>query len=209
MVIDVLRAFTTAAYAFGAGAGRIALVSTIEEAFALKGGCPEARLMGEEQGLPIAGFDYGNSPSAMVRQDLSGRDMIQRTSAGTQGVVRSKKADVLLAGSLCCAGATARYIQSLAPERVTFVISGYRSSDQGAEDRACADYIECLLKGGKPDWPTTVKSVWGSAAARKFLDPKREEFPLTDLEYALAIDRFDFAMVVERQTDGLWMRSVN
>lgn len=36
VVIDVLRAFTTAAYAFDAGVGEMLLVSTVEEAFELK-----------------------------------------------------------------------------------------------------------------------------------------------------------------------------
>jgi len=37
VVIDVLRAFTTAAYAFGAGIAEIELVATREEAFAAPG----------------------------------------------------------------------------------------------------------------------------------------------------------------------------
>jgi 2-phosphosulfolactate phosphatase len=208
VVIDVLRAFTTAAYALAAGAGQIALVSSIEDAFALKARYPAARLMGEEKGLPIAGFDYGNSPSAIVTGNLNGCTMIQRTSAGTQGVVRSLKAEVLLAGSLCCAAATAKYIQGLAPEWVTFVITGSHTADQGDEDRACADYLQGLLEGNPPDRGVIVQRVRESAAARKFMDPKEGEFPLSDLEYALAIDWFDFVLRVEREGDGLWMRAV-
>jgi len=37
VVIDVMRAFTTAAYAFEAGIGEIELVSTVEEALAAPG----------------------------------------------------------------------------------------------------------------------------------------------------------------------------
>ena len=37
VVIDVMRAFTTAAYAFGAGVVEIDLVTTVEEALALPG----------------------------------------------------------------------------------------------------------------------------------------------------------------------------
>jgi 2-phosphosulfolactate phosphatase len=36
VVVDVLRAFTTAAYAFAGGAEEIFLVSTVEEAFSLR-----------------------------------------------------------------------------------------------------------------------------------------------------------------------------
>jgi 2-phosphosulfolactate phosphatase len=165
-------------------------------------------MMGEERGLPIAGFDYGNSPVAFMAEDLTGYLMIQRTSAGTQGVVGSQQADTLLACSLCCAGATAKYIQSKKSKIVTFVISGYHTADQGDEDRACAHYIQGLLQGERPDRDAIAKRVRESTAARKFLDPEEREFPFSDLEYALAIDRFDFAMVVARREDGLWMQAV-
>jgi len=33
-----------------------------------------------------------------------------------------------------------------------------------------------------------------------------EVFPIADLEYCLAVDRFDFAMVVEREKDLLLMK---
>jgi 2-phosphosulfolactate phosphatase len=45
VVIDVLRAFTTAAYAFAAGALDITLVGEIEEAFALREANPDALLV--------------------------------------------------------------------------------------------------------------------------------------------------------------------
>jgi len=208
VVIDVLRAFSTAAYAFSAGVSSISLVSTVADAFRLKRRFPEALLMGEDKGLPIDGFDYGNSPSSFATENLIGSILIQRTSAGTQGVVGSKKAEVLLASSLCCASATAQFIKTIAPEEVTFVITGYRSGDHGEEDRACADYIKNLLKGKQIDRSVVAERVKESAAARKFLDQNAEDFPRSDLEYALAIDRFSFAMVVERQGRELWMKSM-
>jgi len=111
VVIDVLRAFTTSAYAFSAGVKDIILVSTVAEAFKLKRQFPEAILMGEVRGLPVYGFDYGNSPAPFIGKKLDGRRMILRTSAGTQGVIRCKNSEVLLASSLSCASATARYIR--------------------------------------------------------------------------------------------------
>jgi 2-phosphosulfolactate phosphatase len=55
VVIDVLRAFTTAAFAFAAGAADITLVGAIEEAFALRERNPDLLLAGEVYGLPIEG----------------------------------------------------------------------------------------------------------------------------------------------------------
>jgi 2-phosphosulfolactate phosphatase len=150
VVIDVLRAFTTAAFAFAAGAADITLVGAIEEAFALRERNPDLLLAGEVYGLPIESFDYGNSPSAFLDADLSGRRLVQRTSAGTQGVVRSQNADTLLASSLCCARATVDTIRRHPGQPITLVITGARPDDPADEDAACADYLEALLTGQKP-----------------------------------------------------------
>ena len=205
VVIDVLRAFTTAAYAFAAGVVDITLVTGVEDAFARRRQNPELTLVGEVRGLPIEGFDYGNSPSAFLRRDFSGRRLVQRTSAGTLGVVRSRNADTLLAASLCCARATARYIRQNPGSSITLVATGVRPGDSGDEDEACADYLEALLTDEAINQTEIVRRVRGSGAARKFLDPAASEFPLADLECALNVDRFDFALLVRRRNDLLVM----
>jgi 2-phosphosulfolactate phosphatase len=167
--------------------------------------------MGEVNGLKPDDFDLGNSPSALAGLDLSGRRLIQRTTAGTQGVVRvagrgpALGGDVLLPCSLCVAGATARAIQRLAPERVTFVITGARPGDSvhtGDEDAACADYVEALLRGETPDRKAIVRRVLDTPNGRAFLDPARPELPAADMDDCTAIDRFDFYLRVRRQ-EGL------
>ncbi|MEI7844174.1 MAG: 2-phosphosulfolactate phosphatase [Chloroflexota bacterium] len=87
IVIDVLRAFLSTAFAFEAGADSISLVGSVEEAVYLKNIYPDWILMGELNGLPPLGFDLGNSPTQIRKLDLTGKKMIQRTSAGTQGMV--------------------------------------------------------------------------------------------------------------------------
>ncbi|MCL4562265.1 MAG: 2-phosphosulfolactate phosphatase [Chloroflexi bacterium] len=204
VVIDVLRAFSTAAYAFGLGARRILLAGAIEDAFRLKKRFPSALLMGEEDGLPIAGFDYSNSPTALVERGLGASELIQRTSAGTQGIVRSKKADLLLAASFCCADATARMIHQFPPKTVTFVITGQGDPGWGDEDEACADYIEGLLKGENPPVELYLQRARSSEAGKKFMDARSPGFLASDLEYCLVVDRFDFGMQVERE-GGVWV----
>jgi len=81
VVIDVLRAFSTAAYAFTAGVETITLVSAVIEALEWKEKNPQLLLMGEMDGLPIPGFDYGNSPPQFDGMDFVGRHMIQRTKS--------------------------------------------------------------------------------------------------------------------------------
>src|SRR5208282_5381349 len=86
-IIDVFRAFTTAAVVLANGACRIVMVSTIEEAFALRDSRVGQLCMGEVRGWPPDGFDFGNSPFEVAQVDFAGKTIIQRTSAGTQGIV--------------------------------------------------------------------------------------------------------------------------
>ncbi len=211
VVIDVLRAFTTAAFAFAAGAAEIVPVASVNEAFALRARFPDALLMGEVEGLPVAGFDFGNSPAALLHEDLSGRRLIQRTSAGTQGLVASTRADALFAASAVCASATASVLQRLVLQQrahadVTFVVTGAYVGRDGDEDAACADYLEARL-GGRPfDTAELVRRVRSSEAAEPFR-ASSNAFPALDLELCVDVDRFDFALVVERRDGLLVMRA--
>lgn len=205
VVIDVIRAFTTAAVALGGGAREILPVGTVAEAFALRAQWPEALIMGEVNGLPPEGFDFGNSPSALRQHNLSGKVFIQRTSAGTQGLVRSSRAEILLAGSFLCAAATARYIQRRQPESVTLVCTGPHD-----EDRALAEFLEALLRGGVPESAPYLQRV-RDAGRQRILDAAaheaipawhRDQF-LADLDDCASLDRFDFAMVVHKHVERL------
>lgn len=207
VVIDVLRAFSTAAYAFAAGAAAIRLAGTVEEALALRAAAPGSLLMGEVDGLPVPGFDFGNSPPQFDGLDLRGRLLIQRTTSGTQGALLSRGAEHLLAASFVNARATARAVRDLPPRWVTFVISGARPGGWGDEDAACADYLQALLGGAPADLEALLERVRNSPPGRQFTDPTMPDFPPQDLAYCLAIDRFDFAMPVERQGRFLVMRA--
>lgn len=208
IVIDVLRAFSTAAYAFSLGARQILLVSSVEEALALRPQVPNSRVMGEVHGLRPEGFDFGNSPTYLVTEDLTGITMIQRTTAGTQGVVRSRNAEILLASSLVVSSATVRHVRGLGADEVTFVITG-RDFGGGDEDLACAEYLEALFSGQRPEPAPFIQRVFASKDGSQHLDPNRIGFPFSDLDYCTQIDKFDFAMPIERKDGRLIMHRVN
>lgn len=205
VVIDVLRAFTVAAYAFAGGATEIMLVSGVDEAFALRQRFPDALLIGEVGGRLIPGFDLNNSPTRMSQSDVRGRRLIQRTGAGTQGVVRSKNADEIVLGSLVVARATVDYIRHRQASHVSLLATMPETWPDG-EDDACADYLAALLRGEPPDTEATIRRVKGGMDARQHLDPNEPDFPASDLDFALAIDCFNFAMPVTREGDVLVAR---
>jgi 2-phosphosulfolactate phosphatase len=207
IVIDVLRAFSTAAYAFSLGAKEILLASSVEQALSLRSQIPHSKVMGEVNGIRPDGFDFGNSPTHLSQEDLSGITMIQRTTAGTQGVVRSQKAEVLLASSFVVADATKRHVKRLASDQVTFVITG-KNFGGGDEDLACAEYLEALMRGDRPDPKPFIQRVFASKDASFHFDPSKIGFPRSDLDYCTQIDKFDFAMPITRADDRLIMHCV-
>ena len=191
VIIDVFRAFTTAAFCVAAGARDVVLVGDHEQALALKADDPQLFLTGEIGGRPIPGFDIGNSPSKLVDLDLRGRRVVQRTSAGTQGVVAAAAAHEVVLGSLVIAGATVRYLRG--HDAISLVAMGTAAGDDHDEDEICAAYLEQLLLDAAPARPEIA------------LAPEAEWpdwFPRRDAELALDVDRFDFALPVRRE-DGL------
>jgi len=209
VVIDVIRAFSNAAFAFARGAKEIYPVSTVEEALQFKTENPNSLACGEVGGIPPECFDFGNSPTQTNLLDLSGKIIVQRTGAGTQGIVRSVNATTMLAASFVVASATVKYIQNLAPKAVTFVITGQYGVDGGDEDIACAGYLEALLERQNPYRNPFVERVLKSRDVQMHLDPNLPEFPKSDLDLCTQIDAFDFAMLVTKENGRHVMRTVN
>ena len=207
MVIDVIRAFTNAATAFSRGAKEIYPVSTVEEAMQFKAETPNSLACGEVGGLPPEGFDFGNSPTQTDTLDLTGKIIVQRTGAGTQGIVRSVNAGKIFAASFVVANATVNHILSHSPELVTFVITGETFSG-GDEDLACAEYLEALLRGQQPNPTPYVERVFKSRDAQMHLDPNLPAFPRYDLDYCTHIDACNFAMLVKKEEGRHVMRAV-
>lgn len=194
VVIDVIRAFTTAAFAFSVGVEKIYLVSKIEEAFDLQKKIPNSLLIGEIQGESVKGFHFRNSPSQISNMFLEGKQLIMRTSAGTQGVVKSGKADILLTCSFVNAQATLNYIKRLKPNKLTFVMTNQNNGD---EDLALADYLEkCLVQKSCVSITPFLERVKNSKLAQLFKNNKSKLFPKADLEAVLKANCFSFIMKV-------------
>ena len=204
LIIDVLRAFSTTAYAFSRGAQEIRLVSTVDEAIALKGKIPNAKVMGEVGGLPPEGFDFGNSPTRILEHDLTGITLIQRTGAGTQGAVRSVNAEVMLATSFVVAQATMDYVLRLKPQEITFVVTG---GADNAEDLACAEFLGKQITGQVVDTDDLIRRVVQSRDAFQHRED-HPQFPRSDLDFCTRINAFDFGMPIARENDQLIMRAV-
>ena len=195
-IIDVFRAFTTAAVVLANGASRITMAGTVEEALSLRDNGIGQICMGEVAGRRPPAFDFGNSPFEVSQIAFHGKAIIQRTSAGTQGIVAAAQADRLYAASLVTARATARAILAGSPDRITLVAMGNNGIERADEDEVCALHLRNLLEGRRGDIQAVRAIILAGGEAARFGDPARPHFHPDDLEIALDIDRYDFAIRV-------------
>ena len=200
-IIDVFRAFTTAAVVLANGASRVVMVGSVEEAFALRDSGVGQICMGEVHGRPPDGFDFGNSPFEVSQVDFAGKVIIQRTSAGTQGIVAAAGADRLYAASLVTARATARALGSAGSGRVTLVAMGDSGVDRTDEDELCALHLRNLLEGRAGDPEAVRRVILAGGEIARFSDPARPHLHAQDVDIALDVDRYGFAIRV-RTEDG-------
>jgi 2-phosphosulfolactate phosphatase len=196
VVIDVIRAFTTAACAFAFGARDVVLVDSSDTAFALKKRMPDAFLMGEIGGVRVPGFDHGNSPAEFPKGAVRGRRVIQSTGSGTRCAVAAVEAETLYLASLAVARATVRAVGQ-AP-LVTLVAS----MGEVEGDAAVGDYLEGLLKGAPPPVKDIIHRVRESEAGRKIASGAYAQYPKADLDLCTQVDAHDFAMRARRE-EGL------
>jgi len=202
VIIDVFRAFSVACYAFDSGAIQYIAVGDAKSAFELQKRYNNSVLVGEREEKKIEGFDFGNSPTEILKVNLKGKTVIHTTTAGTNGLVNAKNASLLLTGSFVNADAIVKYIKTLKPEHVTLVAMGYRAETTAEEDVLCARLISERLKGQKPDFQKQLTDLKTGSGSR-FFNPKNIDFsPPTDFFLCTMIDRFDFVLRAERRNDG-------
>jgi 2-phosphosulfolactate phosphatase len=124
VVIDVLRAATTIAYALEAGAAQVIPCREISEALALAERFPadEVVLGGEREGLPIDGFQLGNSPEEYSPDRVAGKTVIFTTTNGTRAMDHARQADEVLVAAFV--DASAIVAQLLGREKISILCAG-------------------------------------------------------------------------------------
>ena len=203
VIIDVYRAFTTAAVALQRGAARLLLVDTPEAAFKLRCEDRGDLCLGEVSGIKVPGFDFGNSPLELSQAGVYGKTLIQSTSAGTKGVVAAVRAETLFAAALVNAEATVRAVLASRPSLVSLVAMGTNGMQRSDEDEQCALYMRNRLRDRRPDPAAVRSSVLSAHGSAKFDDPERPHFDPRDRDMALQIDSIPFAVRVRVEGDLL------
>jgi 2-phosphosulfolactate phosphatase len=114
VVIDVLRATTMMVHALSAGCTAVIPCAEVDEARSVAASFPpgEALLAGEREGLPIAGFDLGNSPRDCTRDVCRGKTLVMTTTNGTRAILACLGAERVLIGAFPNFAATAQILHA-------------------------------------------------------------------------------------------------
>jgi 2-phosphosulfolactate phosphatase len=198
VIIDVYRAFTTAAVAFQTGAARLILVETPQKALNLRreGLCDLC--FGEVGGIKVSGFDFGNSPYELSRASVKGKTLAQSTSAGTKGVMAARANRTIYVSALVNATATARAILAAEPDEVSLVAMGTGGINRSEEDELCALYLRNLLRG-QPSDPSAIRAMLlSSCDSYKFEDPAQPHFDPRDRDIALNVDSSPLVITIQK-----------
>jgi 2-phosphosulfolactate phosphatase len=125
LVLDVLRATTTLAFAFRNGALEAWPVRDIPEALRLTDSMDHARvvLCGEREGRRIPGFDLGNSPAEYTGEAVAGRTLVFASSNGSRALRALGGAARAGIASLVTRSAAARWA-ARTPEPLTLLCAG-------------------------------------------------------------------------------------
>ncbi|MDQ0585586.1 2-phosphosulfolactate phosphatase [Streptomyces rishiriensis] len=202
VVVDVMRAFTVAAWAFAQGAEKIVLAESLEEALALKARHPDWVAL--KDGPPAPGFDAVNSPGLLRSVDVGGRTVVQKTTAGTVGALAAKEASLVLCAGFVVAEATARFLRTRKSDSVTFVVTG--EEGRADEDLACAQYIARRVTGAETDAGEFLRRAAESRAAAELAEGVRQGVHPDDVALCLEVNRFPFAMAATLDSSLMVLR---
>jgi 2-phosphosulfolactate phosphatase len=112
VVVDVLRSTTVMVHALAAGCEAVVPCIEVEEAKAAAARFPpgSALLAGERQGLPIPGFDLGNSPGDFTPDVCAGKTVVMTTTNGTRAILSSAEAERVYVASFANLRATSNEV---------------------------------------------------------------------------------------------------
>ncbi|MFK8183722.1 MAG: 2-phosphosulfolactate phosphatase family protein [Phormidesmis sp.] len=163
IAIDVLRATTTMAAAFNAGAEAIQVFSDLEKLLATSESWPAATRIraGERGGQKVDGFDLGNSPRDHSPEKTQGKRLFMSTTNGTRCLQRIQDTPTVITAALTTRQAVVNYILKHQPNTIWLVGSGWEG-DYSLEDTVCAGAI---IQGIMNDAELTYTDIIGNDAA--------------------------------------------
>lgn len=168
VLIDVLRTSTVAPVLFERGLETLALTPSLRTA---RGAAREGwLLLGERQGVPPEGFNYGNSPSELATVDLHGRRAVMVSENLPRWLAQVASARQVLLGSLYNAAATAEVASRQAQDAIALVGCGFEG-EPDLDDALGAGLLAAVLAERLPAALRSGATRFAISLLRAFPDP--------------------------------------
>ena len=168
VLVDVLRTCTVAPLLFERGLTELALTPSLRTARAA------ARegwlLLGERQGVPAEGFNYGNSPAEFAAIDVTGKRAVMVSENAPRWLPQVADARRVLLGSLYNAAAVAEVAARQALESIDLVGSGFEG-EPDLDDALAAGLLAALLAERLPTAARSGATRFALSLLRAFPDP--------------------------------------
>jgi 2-phosphosulfolactate phosphatase len=191
VVVDAFRASATICVLVSEGA-RVVPLASVEDA----AGVPADFRVGERGGEQVAGFDFGNSPTAIRAAGLPPNSTVAMTTTnGTRVVEAAEGSPAVVVGSFVNASSIAAHLTESGFGEVVVVGCGWRGHRASEDEAAAAAILERLRKLGaeldgralrimEESRRRPAKSLTENIAARRLKRLGYED----DLEFCLAED---------------------
>jgi 2-phosphosulfolactate phosphatase len=176
VVVDVIRATSSMVTALEHGARSVFPVASVDEAARLAQnlGREDVLLCGERRGLPIDGFDLGNSPGEFVAEHVAGKALVMTTTNGTRA---------LLAVAELPMPNDARDASPAAPPRPVLIGSFLNLGAVAAALMTSSDPVS-IVCAGKEDTFALEDAVFAGALANRLLERSDDALEANDAAVA-------------------------
>lgn len=153
IVVDVLRATTTIATAFNAGAEAVQAFEDLSVLDTASAQWPSDRRLrsGERGGQTVDGYDLGNSPLDYTPDVVGRKRIFMSTTNGTRALTCVRAVPALLTAAFINTSAVVRHVLDRNYQRVWIVNSGWQGA-YALEDTACAGAIALGLQQASSDF---------------------------------------------------------
>ena len=197
VVIDILRASSTIVTLFSKEATSITPIETLDK-------CKEYKnkgyvIMAERMGEKVKGFDYGNSPSKILKKDFKNKKIAIATSNGTKTILKTRKSKMTLIGSFLNLKSIVNYLDKQNDD-ILLVCSGWQGSIN-LEDTLCAGAIISSISNYTCESDSTIiaKNLYESNKDDIFNIMKKSSHAkrlssndnLIDIKFCSQIDKYD------------------
>jgi 2-phosphosulfolactate phosphatase len=188
VVIDVLRASSVMVRALASGCESVIPCAEIEDAITVARTFPPGKsfLGGERGGLPIPGFDLGNSPDDYTPEVCQGRTLVMTTTNGTRAILASVEAERVLIAAFTNFSATREELSleflKAHGRPVHFVCAGLKGQVSLEDSLLAGAFVQSLRQRHEGavfanDSAMIAMSVWADAV-QELAKPPRGSGPV-------------------------------